>query len=477
MQVHGLIAPEQPGTAFMTEDLLTVALDHHRAGQSDEARRLYEEVLKVEPDRVEGLYFLGFLHSQIDEDHAAVPLFQKAISLSGGNAEMHVNLGYSLRRLGRIDEALLAFRFALAQQPDPQQPIHNEALQMLDVIRIEQAALDASLDRVCQSVGQELPINIYIKAHSRPFYLDRCIRTIKRHITGYGSIIVLNDGMGPEAVERLRATHPDIDVRNSPKVESGVIATPFSGHPFFGTGCNSRVLPTDKFDPACFWICELRREPGSHFFLMEEDIAINRDMDFGALSASGMLDNLATLSFYRMPHDEHEVERSFMLPDGQTAVQYRIQDLNRRKKYSIFPIFGTIFQKEHWIYAYWNAPDWCAEDRILDNAAQLYTTASLRGVPLLNSACVEQTAIRHFLSSTVRDDSGGPGVTAKIPAYVYNDVLNRFWLDGELDCMHNDPDDFPLEYLLSFFRRVLSETEVDEWLAWRREYLHMYGHH
>ena len=104
----------------MTEDLLATALDHHRAGRCDEARRIYEEVLKVDPNRVDGLYFLGFLHSQIDEDHAAVPLFQKAIAHSSGNAEMYVNLGYALRRLGRIDEALFAFRFALAQQPDSQ---------------------------------------------------------------------------------------------------------------------------------------------------------------------------------------------------------------------------------------------------------------------------------------------------------------------------------------------------------------------
>jgi hypothetical protein len=460
----------------MTEDLLTVALDHHRAGRSDEARRFYEVALKADPNRVEGLYFLGFLHSQIDEDHAAVPLFQKAILLSGGNAEMYVNLGHSLRRLGRVEEALFAFRFALAQQLDSQQPVHNEASQMLDVVRIEQAAVDASLDRVCRGAGRGLPINIYIKAHSRPFYLDRCIRTIKRHITGYGSIIVLNDGMGPEIVERLKTAHPDIDIRNSPKVEYGVIAAPFSNHPFFGTGRNSRALPPEKFDPARFWTGELRREPGSHFFIMEEDIAITRNIDFGTLSESGVLNDLAMLSFRWMGQDGHEVERNFVLPDGQEAVQYRIQDLSRGKKYSIFPILCTIFHKEYWTHAHWNTPDWWAEDRILDNAAQLYTTASLRGVPLLKSACVKQTAFRHFLSTTARDDGGGPGVTAKIPAHVYNDVLNQFWLDGELDCMHNDPDDFPLEYLLSFFRRALSETEVDDWLAWRREYLRMYGH-
>ena len=54
-------------------------------------------------------------------------------------------------------------------------------------------------------------------------------------------------------------------------------------------------------------------------------------------------------------------------------------------------------------------------------------------------------------------------------------MLNQFWLDGELNCMHGNPEDFPLEYLLSFFRRALTEAEVDDWLKWRKEYLSMYG--
>lgn len=460
----------------MIENLLAAALDHHRAGRSVEARQVYREVLTIDPNRVDGLYFLGFLHSQIDEDHAAVPLFQKAISLSGGTPEMYVNLGYALRRLGRIDEAVFAFRFALAQQSDAQQAMHHEASQMLDVVRIEQAAVDASLSRVLEGKGRELPVNIYIKAHSRPYYLDRCIRTIKRHVKGYASIVVLNDGMGPELIGRLKTAHPDIDVRNSPKVEYGIIAAPFSNHPFFGSGRESRVLPPEKFDPARFWTRELRQEPGAHVFIVEEDIAITGTIDLGAFSEAGVLDDLAVLSFQGVPRDGIDITRRFPLPDGQAVVQHRIQNLNRARKYGIFPILCGIYHKEYWTHAHWNVSDWWAEDRILDNATQLYTTAALRELPFLNSASMERASFRQYQSSTARDDGGGPGVAFKIPAHVYNDVLNQFWLDGELDCMHGDPEDFPLEYLLSFFRRALTEAEVDDWLKWRVEYLGIYGH-
>jgi hypothetical protein len=49
-------------------------------------------------------------------------------------------------------------------------------------------------------------------------------------------------------------------------------------------------------------------------------------------------------------------------------------------------------------------------------------------------------------------------------AAIENNVYN------DLDSMSNYPNDFSEEYLLALFRNHLRESEVQAWLAWKRDY-------
>ena len=94
-------------------------------------------------------------------------------------------------------------------------------------------------------------MNTYIKSFNRPFYLDRCIRSIKFNVKGCDKIIVLDDGTLSKYVTRLVALHPDVEFRSS-VADDG----------------KYELLRSEKFDliqqcyplASDFWTAELRRE-------------------------------------------------------------------------------------------------------------------------------------------------------------------------------------------------------------------------
>jgi predicted O-linked N-acetylglucosamine transferase (SPINDLY family) len=132
------------------DDWFREALDHHRAGRLHEAAQLYQKVLKANPGQADALYLLGAIahqtgyHAQavelcrralaaapddarcynvlglalmeLGKDAEAEDSFQKAIAIDN-NPEVYNNLGTLCKKQGRLDDAIAAYRRALARSP------------------------------------------------------------------------------------------------------------------------------------------------------------------------------------------------------------------------------------------------------------------------------------------------------------------------------------------------------------------------
>jgi tetratricopeptide (TPR) repeat protein len=78
------------GTALSAEERNAVttamqyALELHRKGILDQAEGLYSGVLKLAPDRVEALHFLGVLKNQQGRPEEALALIAAALELNSG---------------------------------------------------------------------------------------------------------------------------------------------------------------------------------------------------------------------------------------------------------------------------------------------------------------------------------------------------------------------------------------------------------
>lgn len=93
-------------------------MQHHGAGQLQQAEALYNQVLRVEPNQPVALHLLGVLACQSGHTAAGADLIAKAVGVQPDYAEAHGNLAVALKDLGRLDDAIESCRKALALNPE-----------------------------------------------------------------------------------------------------------------------------------------------------------------------------------------------------------------------------------------------------------------------------------------------------------------------------------------------------------------------
>jgi predicted O-linked N-acetylglucosamine transferase (SPINDLY family) len=96
---------------------LSIAIQHHQAGQIQPAELIYRQILAADPNHPEALYLLGVASQQSGKNEAAVDLIERAISVDGTDAEFHSSLAVAQLELGRFAEAVASCQRALELNP------------------------------------------------------------------------------------------------------------------------------------------------------------------------------------------------------------------------------------------------------------------------------------------------------------------------------------------------------------------------
>jgi tetratricopeptide (TPR) repeat protein len=99
----------------------------------DEAVNAFRRATDLEPTRPEGWTNLGVAYVEQRDWMAALSALDRALELNPGLAPAHVGRGDALRRMGRHDEAVQAYRTAVALQPSA--PTLNKLGSALRVLR------------------------------------------------------------------------------------------------------------------------------------------------------------------------------------------------------------------------------------------------------------------------------------------------------------------------------------------------------
>jgi tetratricopeptide (TPR) repeat protein len=128
---------------------MQLAVHFHSQGLLDNARTLYEGVLRQFPNDFAVLYHLGLLESQAGHTERAAVHFGRAVQASPQNADAQNNLAFTLQQLGRDAEALDAYARALALKPDDADIAVNLGLLHKNLQQLPQAV--AVFDRALQA--------------------------------------------------------------------------------------------------------------------------------------------------------------------------------------------------------------------------------------------------------------------------------------------------------------------------------------
>ena len=82
-------------------EALTLAVQHHQAGNLRDAEQLYRQILQTDPRQVDALHLLGLVAHQVGRHDVAVDFIRKALVVNPNYSEAHCNLGTVLQALGR----------------------------------------------------------------------------------------------------------------------------------------------------------------------------------------------------------------------------------------------------------------------------------------------------------------------------------------------------------------------------------------
>ena len=314
----------------------------------------------------------------------------------------------------------------------------------------------------------------YLKASNRPYCLDRCLRSIRRHVSGLDGLVVLDDGTRERYLEKLAAQHPDVEFRSSPK---GKDKYAFMDEPGFLAGPPGQVDLLRTFspamDPARFWVKEVARDPGKYLFIQEEDTWFVSPVDLNRIRAN-MDANQAILTklFWNetdpLPGPD-EVFLSAVFGDGFILDYFRPRIEGLLHVHKIFNVAQSVLLKEYWLNSYDGVPHWAHEEHLLARAVDF-----VNAHPHSKFCKARDKAIVHTALSTSRSDCGGMGVASKIDVHRVNFILNEAWLHGELDPMQGFPRDMDEEYVAAILEQAMGRAEINSWRQWKTDYSGMY---
>jgi predicted O-linked N-acetylglucosamine transferase (SPINDLY family) len=108
--------------------LLERAIRCHENGNAEDARILYQRVLKNAPDHPDALHLMGVLEHETGHHEKAILLISKAILFAPMQPVFYSNLGNAFLDAGQIQKAISCYQKSLALNPDFHNAYYNLAV-------------------------------------------------------------------------------------------------------------------------------------------------------------------------------------------------------------------------------------------------------------------------------------------------------------------------------------------------------------
>lgn len=129
--------PEQQTLAI--PQAMRNAWEHHGAGRLQEAERICQSVVQVDPDHPDALNLLGVIANQAGKGELAVELIERAIRRQPMNPNFLSNLGVACYGLRRLAEAVACYDKALAIKHDHVVALSNRGNTLQQLQRYDEA--------------------------------------------------------------------------------------------------------------------------------------------------------------------------------------------------------------------------------------------------------------------------------------------------------------------------------------------------
>ncbi|MDO5614608.1 MAG: glycosyltransferase family 2 protein [Cruoricaptor ignavus] len=322
--------------------------------------------------------------------------------------------------------------------------------------------------------------DILIKSFNRPFYLDRCIQSIKNFVQGIDKITVLDDGTPEKYLLKIKEKHPEIEIKTSDSYSNKIKA--IEENLKSGTEINGFEIPTKLWKSAA-------KEASDYFIMTEDDVWFTQKINLDELSASAKNNKteLVKLGWLGNFNDDkdiniHNIDENISgIPPKKLflhhpfimdlffynkykffTIMYRLglaDNTTKRKYWALNSILMGFWEKNYWLYIWKDAKGKVDEKQQLKNAAVYYRN---------------QKENRNFIARTKEEKMKTTFQSSATNSYheygfdfdvnLFNHLINEAWYNDEFDAMQNFPKDFSTDYFESFVSEKINVQEFRKWV-------------
>lgn len=319
-------------------------------------------------------------------------------------------------------------------------------------------------------------MDIIVKSFNRPFYLDRCLRSIYQYVRGEFQIRILDDGTPPEYLAKIQEKYPEVLIFHSPHYPAKVksLAAHVAG-----------VKPFDqKIIPIAFWMDGIA-EATERFLLLEDDIWLVKELDMESIDQVMVKEHLDMVKLYWYGNPRLNSGKVVPVGNGVEEIipqiplatrtvflnDFKVRSVLSRvgffKFYKDFPLWlplytfhsmaSVFFRRDYWLALWTRDQVKLNEANPLRAAVQYHRTKGSR----VAKTTEEYTRDSHTSSAT----NTHPDI--QLDPFVLSHILNSAWMRGELDSY----SDFPADFSPATIKPVLDAANDErasygEWLRW-----------
>lgn len=120
------------------QKILNEAIKLYQTGKFNEAKDLYEKVLKINPNHSDALHLLGLIFNSLNQKDKAVKFITKAISIKEHEV-YYCNLGLVLKEQNKFNEAICMFEKAISLNVNDIDAYNNLGLVLRDLNKHKEA--------------------------------------------------------------------------------------------------------------------------------------------------------------------------------------------------------------------------------------------------------------------------------------------------------------------------------------------------
>lgn len=331
-------------------------------------------------------------------------------------------------------------------------------------------------------------MDIIIKSFNRPYYLDRCIQSIKKYVLNSDyRVVILDDGTSQKYLDKLIDKYSDIIILKSSLYNEKVNAIEGDFE-----NINQKV-------PIDLWV-NAAKNASDYFILLEDDIWFTASIDLNNLEIFLRNEQVQMLKLFWLGNSKlisddiikKETFFSTYKPKLYTinplfyklifkyyrfkirkiATFFKVYNKTRALNYyAIYSVAGVVFDRNYFLSL------WKKHNNTIDEGLQLYNAVNFlkknKNKNISFAKTNEEIVKTGFLSSATNQHKNYENVT--IDMFLFNKIVNEAWFNDDFDAMENFPNDLNMEKIegiLNEKNQILAKNE--EWQKWVVQFKQQY---